>query len=172
MRKCLQPRIVRCTGLRRSGAIEPSCPILCSTKSGSWFAPRVRVPDVCAPKQQAGDVDHSIQSAPRKRTCILAVPEITNRVEHAQVDHGTSGYRGGDGRARITLHQPMARQPKCRHDPEEIGEKKTPLEIHHVHGEVMVIVPERNPEKYDGQRGYSLGPRKAAYGYVHVHFLC
>jgi hypothetical protein len=36
----------------------------------------------------------------------------------------------------------------------------------------MMIIPEGNPKKHDGQRGYSLCPGKAAGGYVHVHFLC
>jgi two-component system, cell cycle response regulator len=42
------------TGLRRPGAIEPSYPTLCSTKSGNSFAPRVRVPDVLSSQTTGG----------------------------------------------------------------------------------------------------------------------
>src|SRR5271168_343229 len=71
-----------------------------------------RVQDVAASKQEAGNIYHGIQSAARKRICILAVAEITSRIEQAQVDHRTTGYRGSDSGARIAGNQPVAGNPK------------------------------------------------------------
>ena len=39
-------------------------------------------------------------------------------------------------------------------------------------GKLIVVIPERDPEKHDRQRGYPLGPGNTADGYVHIDFLC
>jgi hypothetical protein len=68
-----------------------------------------------ASKQQASKIDCCIQSASRKRICILRVAEIASGVQQAQVNHGAAGYRGGDSGAGIAGHQPTAGHPKrCR----------------------------------------------------------
>jgi hypothetical protein len=100
------------------------------------------------------------------------MPEITYRVQQAQVHHRAAGYCSRDSAARIADQQPMARQPKRSHNPQDIGQEKTPLEVDHVCGKLIVVVPERDPEKHDRQRGYPLGPGNAADGYVHIDFLC
>jgi hypothetical protein len=91
-----------------------------------------RIPNVGAPEQDAGSIHHGVQGAARIRICILAVPEITSSIEQAQVDHRTTGYRGSDTGARVAGNEPVAGNPKGSRDPQNIGQKKAPLEIHDI----------------------------------------
>src|ERR1700677_4258877 len=79
-----------------------------------------RKPNVGASKQQAGNIHHGIQGAARERICILAVAEITSRIEQAQVGHRTTGYRGSYSGARVAGNEPVAGHPKRARDPQNV----------------------------------------------------
>jgi hypothetical protein len=122
------------------------------------------IPNVGASKQEAGNIYHGIQSAARKRIRILAVPEITSRIEQAEVDHRTTGYRSSDAGAGIAGNQPVAGYPKRSRDKQNIRHEKAPFKIYDVCRKLIVVCPEGDPEKSNGQRGYPLRPCKPADG--------
>jgi hypothetical protein len=122
------------------------------------------IPDVEAAKDEAGKIYHGVQGAAGKRIGVLAVAEITCRIEQAQIDHRTTGYRGGDSAARVAGKQPVAGKPKDSRNPQNIGEEKTPLEVYDVRRKLTVVCPEGDPEKANGQGGYPLHPDKPADG--------
>jgi hypothetical protein len=146
-----------------SNLVRPPSPVISQLPILELASPH-RIPNVGASKQEAGNIYHRIQSAARKRICILAVPEITSRIEQAEVDHRTTGYRSSDSGARIAGNQPVAGYPKRSRDKQNIGQEKAPLEIYDVCRKLTVVCPEGDPEKSNGQCGYPLHPCKPADG--------